>query len=486
VAAERSTKAQVQAYLYGVRRVEHAVLSGASFRRSLHSPRPGLSVAVGAVLAAIVLAGFAVYGFVKPAPSIGDAKVLVDTDSGGAFVMRDGTAYPAMNLASAMLAAMGEPGAGGVRKVTTSTLAGVPKGQLLGIPGAPNQVPSKNRLVPDTWTVCDVLARDLDAVPGHRPRPVTTVLLGVPPAGTGTDPSTALLITDDGSTYHLVWDGHRARVDLDDRAVVEGLGLGRAIARRVSTGFLDTIPEGKPITRPQIADAGRPARFGNGPWRVGDVVTVTRASGVRARYLVLGDGVQEVPGTVADVVRASTSASADERVAALSEISRAPMSGSQVDVTAYPAQPLRLVPPDQAPGVCLDWRPGGEPVRTVYPVRQVPLPGRAKPVPAPPLPPASQQNGTGAADAVYLAPGRGLVLSQTIDGRGASGGALVLVNDQGIRYPIVGEEALAALGLEGTAQPAPAELISLLPLGPTLDPVPARRFLGEQDGPSAG
>jgi len=490
VAAERSTKAQVQAYLYGVRRVEHAVLSGASFRRNLHSPRPGLSVTVGAVLAAIVLAGFAVYGFVKPAPSIGDAKVLVDSDGGGAFVMRDGTAYPAMNLASAMLAATGEPGrdqGAAVRKVTTSTLAGVPKGQLLGIPGAPNQVPTKDRLVPDTWTVCDLLTRDPDAVPGHVVSPVTTVLVGLPPARTAADPSVALLVTADGSTYYLVWGGHRARVDLGDRAVVEGLGLDRAAARRVSVGFLDTVPEGKPIARPAIPGAGEPARLGDRAVRVGDVVAVTRASGGSTRYLVLGDGVEEVPATVADIVRASTSTSADVRVVALSDISGAPVSASPVDISAYPAEPLHLVPPDQAPGVCLGWRSGGEPAWTVYPVARVPLPTGAKAVPAPPLPPSGVQDGTGGADAVYLAPGKGLVLSQSIDGRGGNGGALVLVNDQGVRYPVVSAEALAALGLADTAQPAPAELISLLPLGPTLDPVPARRFLGGQDGlPAAG
>jgi type VII secretion protein EccB len=484
VAAERSTKAQVQAYLYGVRRVEHAVLSGASFRRSLHSPRPGLSVTVGAVLAAIVLGGFAVYGFVKPAPSIGDAKVLVDSDSGGAFVMRDGTAYPAMNLASALLATAGEQGAGSVRRVTTSTLAGVPKGQLLGIPEAPNQVPTKDRLVADTWTVCDVLTADPDAVPGVRPRPTTTVLIGLPPDRTAPEKSTAVLVTADGSTYYLVWGGRRAKVDLGERPVIEGLGLDRATARRVSVGFLNAIPEGRPIARPTIPGSGEAAKLGSQDVRVGDVVAVRRASGAGsgARYLVLDDGVQEVPGTLADIVRAATPGSAEVREVPLADLSSAPLSRTPLDVDAYPAEPLQVVAPDQAPGVCLDWRPGAEPVRTVYPVARVPLPAGAKAVPAPPLPPSSLQDGTGAADSVYLPPGKGLVVSQSLDGRGGTGGALVLVNDQGIRYPVVDAAALASLGLADTARPAPAELISLLPLGPTLDPAPARKFLGGQDG----
>ena len=58
-------------------------------------------------------------------------------------------------------------------------------------------------------------------------------------------------------------------------------------------------------------------------------------------------------------------------------------------------------------------------------------------------------------------------------------GNLFLVTDQGIKYPVASLEALGALGLGKTIAPAPAELVALLPLGPTLDRAPARRFFGE-------
>ena len=78
-----------------------------------------------------------------------------------------------------------------------------------------------------------------------------------------------------------------------------------------------------------------------------------------------------------------------------------------------------------------------------------------------------------------LAPGQGLVIDQASDGVTANTGNLFLVTDQGIKFPVVSLSALQALGLGKTIAPAPAELVGLLPLGPTLDRAPARRFFGE-------
>ena len=487
MAAERSTKAQVQAYRFGVRRVEHAVQTGVAVRRGLHGPRHGLSMVVGVVLAGLVLAGFAVYGFIKPAPSIGNARVLVDTDSGSAFVVRGGTAYPAMNLASAMLAAMGETGSTGVRQVNTATLATLPKGQLLGIPGAPNQVPTEDHLVADTWTVCDVTATDPAAAPGHTPAPTTTVVIGRPPVAPATWSGLGMLITADQRSFFLVWDGRRSRVDPADRAVTEGLGLDPSAARTVSLGLLNAIPESPPITVPQIPGAGQATSLGTRSAAVGDVVRVERAAAGTGYYLVLRDGVQEVSGVVADIVRASTGQHSQIPLVPPTDISAAARTSEPVAVGSYPTRRPRIVGLADAPGLCLDWRlVGGNPTRAVYPVAALPLPAGATAVPAPPRSNGSAGSATGSADAVYVAPGSGIVLGQSIDGRTANTGNLFLVTDQGIRYPVVDLEALHALGLGATVSPAPPELVGLLPLGPTLDPAPARRFFGEAAGLSAG
>ncbi|MGH3656193.1 MAG: type VII secretion protein EccB, partial [Micromonosporaceae bacterium] len=80
------------------------------------------------------------------------------------------------------------------------------------------------------------------------------------------------------------------------------------------------------------------------------------------------------------------------------------------------------------------------------------------------------------ADAIYLPPGRGaLVIEQRASG--ATSGAMYLVTDQGIRYPL-GKDARKALGYE-KARPTPvsATVLALLPFGPTLDRQAAARVV---------
>lgn len=480
VAAQRSTKVQVQAYRFGVRRVEHAVQSGVAYRQSLHGPRHGLAMVIGLVVSGLVLAGFAVYGFIKPAPSIRDAKVLVDTDSGSAYVIRDGVAYPALNLASAMLAAdQDSTGANSVRQVNTATLADLPRGQLLGIPGAPHQVPAEASLARNTWTVCDVITRDPAAAPGMTVLPKTTVTIGLTATRPATD-ATTVLATPDGRSYFLIFQGRRARVEDPTNAVLtEGLGLDLAAARRISVGLLNAIPEVAPLRIPTIPSMGAATKVGGRTMRVGDVVTVERASGGTVHVVVFADGAQEVTPAVADLVRVASGQTAAPVAISPSELASLGPTASPLDVAAYPAQRPQVTTLDRAPALCLDWQiVDGSAVRRVYAASDVPVPTGAVPVPAPPTV-GSVPVGTGAADAVYLPPGQGLVIGQASDGVTANTGNLFLVTDQGIKFPVVSLSALQALGLGKTIAPAPAELVGLLPLGPTLDRAPARRFFGE-------
>lgn len=497
MAAERSTKVQVQAYRFGVRRVERAVQNGVSYQANLHGPRHGVAMLIGSVIAGLVLAGFAVYGFIKPAPSIGDAKVLVDTDSGSAFVVRDGKVHPALNLASAMLAAEADSGAAGssagsggrvVRQVNTATLAELPKGQLLGIPGAPNQVPTEASLVPSAWTVCDLIAVDPDAAPGMAVRPRTTMAIGLQQGAGGSIASAvagaALLVTPDGKDYFLLFDGVRARVeDPTDRQVAEGLGLDVRAARRISVGLLNVIPEAPPIRRPVIADVGKPISLAGRSTAVGQVLRVNRAAGGPSYQLVLGDGVQEIGPVVADLVRATTGQGPEVPLVSPSDLAALGATGNPINVAAYPRTRPAFVSVDAAPGLCVDWRIAeGRPVREVFPVETLPLPSDAVAVPAPPTAETGGAERATSADAVYVPPGRGLVIGQATDGVTPNLGNLFLVTDQGIKFPVVDLAALQSLGLGKSIQPAPAELVSLLPLGPTLDPAAARRFFGAAPG----
>ena len=156
---ESPTKWQAQAYRFGVRRLESAVSDGdALLRGDRLRRRLNISLIVSFIIAALVLGAFAVYGFINPAPKIGNASVVIDSDTGGVFVSRDGRLYPAMNLSSALLAAgRGQSGntAPSTTTVDTDTIGKEPRGPLLGIPGAPDILPSEVDLVESQWTVCD-------------------------------------------------------------------------------------------------------------------------------------------------------------------------------------------------------------------------------------------------------------------------------------------------------------------------------------------
>jgi hypothetical protein len=56
----------------------------------------------------------------------------------------------------------------------------------------------------------------------------------------------------------------------------------------------------------------------------------------------------------------------------------------------------------------------------------------------------------------------------------APGGALSIVTELGIRYPVASREVADKLGYAGVkATPMPAEVVALLPVGPALDPAAA-------------
>src|SRR5581483_9317014 len=79
---ESPTKWQAQAYRFGVRRLESAVSDGdALLRGDRVRRRLNLSLIISFIIAALVLGAFAVYGFVRPAPKIGNAAVVIDSDT---------------------------------------------------------------------------------------------------------------------------------------------------------------------------------------------------------------------------------------------------------------------------------------------------------------------------------------------------------------------------------------------------------------------
>jgi len=101
----------------------------------------------------------AILAWFKPAGQVGSSAILADRDSGAIYVLVDGRLHPALNLVSARLIA-GEDSR--PTFVKAAELNKYPQGPIVGIVGAPTQMPIRAGLESD-WAVCDTAPK---ATPG--------------------------------------------------------------------------------------------------------------------------------------------------------------------------------------------------------------------------------------------------------------------------------------------------------------------------------
>ncbi|MFF2552597.1 type VII secretion protein EccB [Nocardia sp. NPDC058058] len=460
-----TTRWQVSGYRFLVRRMEHALVRRDV--RMLHDPMRSQSRAfsVGLILACVALAGCGVLALLRPQDKIGSNKILIGKDTGAVYVVIDNVVHPALNLASARLAA-GE--AAKPATVKESELSKKPRGQLLGIPGAPATLNFEAKSNGRGWTVCDVLAND-----GSRTL-TTAVLAGDPALGekaSALESGRALLVQGRDHTY-LIYDNHRAQLDMNDRAVVDALDIRGHTPRPISEGLLNAIPEVLPIAPPQIANAGAAPNYSIGDHRIGDVVQVRTDS---RNYVVLADGLQPVSPLTADIVRNAYRSTATDDHIVQADRTGAPVS-SALPVADYPDRAPGIVDGKDQPVDCLAWQPvraadksdGSKHADlTVLTGHAVPIPDRAR------LVPLAQADGNGPeVDSFYLKPGAGAYVQTTgLEPDSQRRDSLFFVSDYGVRYGIKNLEAAKALGMDPEAvrpEPAPWPIVGLLASGPTL------------------
>ncbi|MFV8054461.1 type VII secretion protein EccB [Mycobacterium sp. 48b] len=460
------TKNQVTGWRFVMRRIASGVALHDT--RMLVDPLRTQSRAVltGALIMVTGLIGCFLFSLFRPGGVAGNDVILADRSTAALYVRVGEQLHPVLNLTSARLIA-GK--ADNPSTVKTAEIDRFPRGNLLGIPGAPERMVQSTSDSAD-WTVCDSNTGTAAGV---------TLIAGTLVSGG----ERALPLTADGAVlvHHsggptpgdwLLWDGRRSPIDLNNRAVTDALGFGAEIPapRPIAAGLFNAIPEAPALTAPAIADAGAPTSFElSTPVPVGGVLAAYDADNTARYYAVLSDGLQPVSPVLASILRNTNSYGLDQapRIGP-DEVSRLPVSRA-LDTAAYPDAPVNVVSASTAPVTCAQWvKPAGatESRLTVLSGATLPVPDSLRTVDL------VGAGANGAASRVALAPGTGYLV-QTVGAEPGSptAGSRFWLSDTGVRYGIDtsgDDKTLAALGLTAPALPIPWSILTQFAAGPTL------------------
>ncbi len=448
-----TTKVQVSGWRFLLRRVEHAIVRRDT--RMFDDPLQFYSRAVsaGIVIAVLICLGAVLLAYFKPLGKRGGDTLLVDRTTNQLYIVLpdSGQLRPVYNLTSARLI-LGD-GKTPVA-VKSDELERMPKGQPVGIPGAPYATPVSSS--PDSqWTLCDTVIKPDSVAPTVESSVLITALATDASVG-GMRPEQGMLVSYKEQDW-LVTASGRHLIDLADRAVTSAVGIPvTARSTPISEGLFNALPNAGPWQLPMIAAMGTPNTLGLPPGLVVGSVFLTVTDSDEQHYVVLPNGVAKVNNTTAAALRATNSFGLIEPPSVeASAVARIP---EQVYDSPLPDAPMDILLRQEIPTLCWSWqRVAGDQAPTMTVIA-----GRRLPLTAPALTTGITQI-TGDAT-VYISGGQYIRL-QAPDPR--FGENLYYIDPQGVRYGLPDEETAAKLGLNAP-RTAPWQVVSRLVDGPVL------------------
>ncbi|MCA1188534.1 MULTISPECIES: type VII secretion protein EccB [unclassified Saccharopolyspora] len=495
MASTPTTKSQVQAYQFVLRRMESALVRKDAVM--LHDPMGSHKRATiaGAILACIGLIGFLVWGLFGGKGSIPEpGNIVIGKDSGSVYVVTADDAaqkrlIPMLNMASAKLLVMAQGGGQGGQPVEATTvkesaLADFPRGPRTGMVNAPNYLPAANNVAEPAWAICDVgQVRDnlgSEARTQRATKVETTVIGGDADHGVELKPDESLFVQDQSSGQeYLIYRVEdlpgrphtkvvKAQVDRSEQAVMDLYGLNGVVPRTITTNMLNSVPDAPPL---QIPDApSGTVDYMQNPYDSGDVVKQTVAGAPDKYFALLPEGKQEISAGAAAVLHASKRGS-QEIPNSTGTITDAKTAEAQrLDMDSFPTVVPHPLSFQQAPTSCLSWHNvGGEHHVTVTVGKDAPT--KTAPVKL------AQHDGTGPkVDFFYMPAGKAAVVRGASNEAGADSAPIYLVSDQGVIYGIKDGATAQGLGVvtnPGALQAGPSGILRSLPKGDLLDPAQA-------------
>jgi type VII secretion protein EccB len=471
-----SRQDQLHSYQYSLQRVVAALVTHDPDPHRSPLRRAGTTALVSVVVAALAVTGAAIWGVLTGAGTgtvTDESALYVEKGTGARYVFRksDGRLHPVLNYTSGLLIA--DSSAPNVVTAAPKTLAKVPLGDPLGIPEAPDSLPEAADLLTGPWSIC-TQAPEPNGVPA-RPRstlvvgrPVTDGVVVAASPGAGR-PAQGLLVQDPADHTFLIYGNRRFLLPADRyTATLRAFKWADRQPWPVAAAWINAIPLGPDIQAPAIADRGRPS--GVPQTRIGRLLTDGGQWAV-----ALADGVAPVTAVQALLLQTDPDA-VDPVTVGESAFNNLPQSRTRLSDAGDP-NGLPSAVPDL----------GAAPTRACM---TLPVGRDGAGLRLDPTLPAGSAIAGGAsvpgavrADVVSVPRGAGAVVVAAASPTAPAGtGAVFVVTDTGRRYPLAGRDLLGKLGYgDVTPQQVPAQLIAVLPEGPSLDPARAR-----QSGPGDG
>ncbi|MCX5401153.1 type VII secretion protein EccB [Streptomyces sp. NBC_00102] len=483
----QSKRDQVQAHAFVMGRLTSGMLLADPDAPESPLGRTTRGAGIGMLIGVLIAAGAVVFGLISPGGNDSwrsGKNLIVNRDTGARYLYLDGRLRPVRNYSSALLI-------GGADLETTdvgaASLRDTPVGAAVGIPGAPDGVPSSGDLDSGAWAVCSATATDGAAgSEGRKTRAVTAVAAGAPLGSTALGADKAVLVSGPDKRNYLIWQGSRLPLDTRSGALLS-LGYSSVTPRPVSAAFLDSFVPGPALAPPSVEGLGSkgPSLDGTAT-RIGQVFRVTvpgdsaTGSGEQAgaQYFLLGDsGLSPVTSTavallLGDPAVRSKAYDGDSPTALpigadLLKDHQAPgTTGRDPSVAGLPDNPPWAARVPDGSAVCARVQPGGDGVR----ISSVLVPTGA-------LGPVAQRSKDAVVDAclpvdaVVVRPGHGVLARALGAGGGTVGATTYFVADDGVKYRVGSKEALTALGwTDSDARGLPSPLLAMLPTGPDLSP----------------
>lgn len=465
-----STRTQVTGYQFLARRTAMA-LTRWRVRMEIEPGRRQTLAIVASISAALVIClGALLWSFISPSGQINESPIIADRDSGALYVRVGDKLYPALNLASARLIT-GRPD--NPHLVRSSQIANLPRGPLVGIPGAPTSFAPKTPAA-SSWLVCDTVAGSTGT---GAPSGVTVTVIDGTPDLTGhrqvLNGSDAVVLSYSGDAW-VIRQGRRSRIDATNRSVLLPLGLTPeqvSMAKPMSRALFDALPVGPELTVPEIPNAGSPATFPNAPGPVGTVLVTPQISGPQQYSLVLPDGVQTLPPLVAQILQNAGGPGGNTKPVTVEPAALAKMPVvNKLDLSSYPDNPLNVMDIRENPATCWWWqKTSGENRARIQVISGSTIPVGTKETNK--VVSLVKADTTGReADQVYFAPDHANFVAVTGNDPGAkTTESLWWLTDAGARFGVDDtRDVREALGLKTQPSLAPWVALRLLPQGPTL------------------